>query len=646
MPLPITPTRFLLLTGLALAGTSAQAQEKENDLDPVTISASLAPEKISRTGRNILVIKGERFAQLPVNSIDELLRYLPGIEVQARGPMGAQSDIVLRGGTFQQVLIIIDGVRVNDPNTGHFTTYIPISPAEIERIEILKGAASAIYGSEAVGGVINIITKTFSFKNGTKATQIGGQLLGGQYGLKNGQAGAFYSLGKTAIGGGIISNNAKGQLQRGTRGFFHNHTASFSLSHHFNSKLQLSFRSAYDSRKFAAQNFYTTFASDTASERVRTWWNQIQLSYQTAKSITRFSAGYKWLDDRYAFNNIATPNRSQSRLWQALATNEWAAGKTTSLTTGAQFISRNIASNDRGNHNVDQVAGFAVVNQQIGGHLFVSPALRLEWNERSGWQLIPQGNLSYRTDAFQLRASAGKTIRDADFTERFNNYNRPVVTSGRIGNPDLQPERSFSFEAGADLLAIKNVKVSATYFRRDQNNLIDYVTTPYSQMPRQSNLVPTGTYALAKNIVSVLTDGVEADVQVSKKLSGGAQVFAAVGFVYVNSKSSSATPSFYVSSHARYLANFSLLYAAKWFSIGVNGLYKERTPQTSTTAALAKQSKDYFVLNAKAEAFIIPQTFSAFIQADNLFNRNYTDLLGSQMPGRWLMGGIKINVNK
>src|SRR3569833_374875 len=156
---------FILLSNLNLAAQENSQQHFNDrtesnisDLDPVTITASLTPEKISKTGRNLFIIKGEQFYNLPVNSIDELLRYLPGIEVQARGPMGSQSDFVLRGGTFQQVLVILDGVRLNDPNSGHFTSYIPIVPAEIDRIEILKGASSSIYGSEAVGGVIHIIT--------------------------------------------------------------------------------------------------------------------------------------------------------------------------------------------------------------------------------------------------------------------------------------------------------------------------------------------------------------------------------------------------------------------------------------------------------------------------------------------------------
>src|SRR5262245_36532127 len=139
--------RLIITASLMFSLHIAKAQETTApDLDPVTVTASVAPEKASRTGRNVFVINGDRFANLPVHSVDELLRYLPGIEVQMRGPAGSQSDIVLRGGTFQQVLVIIDGVRVNDANTGHFTSYIPIAPIEIDRIEILKGASSAIYG--------------------------------------------------------------------------------------------------------------------------------------------------------------------------------------------------------------------------------------------------------------------------------------------------------------------------------------------------------------------------------------------------------------------------------------------------------------------------------------------------------------------
>jgi iron complex outermembrane receptor protein len=635
---------ILLLASLIFCA-SASAQETASELDPVTITTSLTPEKASQTGRDLFVIKGERFANLPVHSVDELLRYLPGIEVQSRGPMGSQSDIVIRGGTFQQVLVILDGLRVNDPNTGHFTSYIPLAPAEIDHIEILKGASSAIYGSEAVGGVVYIITKTFAAKQKISKSGAVAKITGGEYDLLNVDAGGFYSNGKTAIGCGILTNHTAGQLQRGTRGFVHNNTASISLSHYFNEKWELKLRSSFDVRRFAAQNFYTSFTSDTADEKVTSYWNQLDLGYRSQKHSIQLNAGFKDLDDHFKFNSGSAPNQNNSKLMQALLTDEWKPQSGTAITSGAQFISKKIRSNDRGDHQVDQAAVFAVLNQQWGPHFFASPALRLEWNERSGWELVPQVNLSYRTGQWQMRASGGKTIRDADFTERFNNYNKSFVSSGSIGNPDLQAEHSFSYEAGADYYANGSLKLSGTFFQRHQANVIDYVPTPYADMPRKINLSPTGSYALAKNISRIVTTGFEAAVQYSRQFQGQQQLWATVGLTWLNDKSSSATSSFYISSHAKFLNTFNVQYTAKQFSFGVNGLYKKRKPQTSA-ANIAKISGDYFVLNAQAEAFVVKKKLSVFVEADNVFNKNYADLLGAQMPGRWLMGGIKISLSK
>ena len=623
-----------------------QAQEKESALDPVTVTASLSKEKASETGREILIIKGDRFANLPVHSIDELLRYVPGIEVQMRGPMGAQSDIVMRGGTYQQVLVILDGVRLNDANTGHFTSYIPIAPSEIDRIEVLKGASSAIYGSEAVGGVIQIISKSFASRQGVKHERAEAQVTGGQYGLFTVNAGGNYSNGKTSVSAGVLSNNISGQQQRGIKGYVYNNTASVSVNHYFNEHWQLALRSSYDDRKFAAQNFYTTYLSDTAEEKVKTWWNQMQLVYNGKKDRVSLNLGYKNLHDHFAFNKQSTANNNTSDLFQALLTDEWKAGTNTTLVSGGQFISKKIESNDRGNHQVDQAAAFAILNQKISPNFMTSPALRLEWNENSGWELVPQVNLSWHLNQLQLRGSAGKTIRDADFTERYNNYNKPFVTSGNtIGNPDLLAERSFSYEAGADYLASSSFKISGTFFQRFHSRLIDYVHTPYNEMPRKENLQPVGYYALAKNIAKVNTTGIETDFQYDRQLRQNHRIGANLGFTWLKSTSSDSTTSFYVSSHARVLINLNLDYSNKWFGFSINGLYKDRKPQEAS-AVIAKVTNDYYIINIKAEGFIVPQKFSVFAEVDNLFDKKYADLLGAQMPGRWLMGGIKISLSK
>jgi iron complex outermembrane receptor protein len=635
--------KSLFFIGVCLCGLPvALLAQEEVELNPVTVTATLQPVSVSQTGRNLIIIDGARFQTLPVQSLDELLRYVPGVEVQARGPMGAQSDLVLRGGTFQQVLVVLDGLRLNDPITGHFSSYIPIAPAEIERIEVLKGASSALYGSDAVGGVVHIITKTFAAKSGMgNRKSLGATVLGGEWGLLHTSAGGYYKSGKTAVAGGFLSNNSKGQPLRGTRGFFNVNTASISINQVLNEQWQVSLRSAWDRRRFGAQNYYTISPADSADEKVISFWNQLQLRYQKGTHKLSVHGGFKKVEDEFRFNSKAQPNNNRSTLYQALALYEHNFFKTSYLTTGLQFQNRLIKSNDRGNHSVKQAALFTVLQQRIGTALNLTPALRLDWDERSGTELIPQLNVSYKLAEFQLRGSAGKTIRQADFTERYNNYNKTLIPNlNRVGNPDLRAETSFSYEAGIDLFAGKNIKIAATFFQRDHNNLIDFASTPFSQMPRQQNLSPDGTYFLAKNIASVVTTGVETDIQFLQNLERNRQLLLNAGIVFLNSETGNTVPSLYIASHANFLTNFNLSYTTPLWSVGLTGLYKDRKQQAAP-AIKADVSKDYFVLNARAEAFVIKRKLSLLLQIDNLLDRTYSDLLGAQMPQRWLMGGAR-----
>ena len=644
---------------LSLIANLAPAQEIS--LDPVTVTSSLVEKRASQTGRNIAVIKGEYFQQLPVHSIDDLLRYVPGVEIQARGPQGSQSDIVLRGGTFQQVLVILDGIRLNDPNTGHFNSYIPISPAEIDRIEVLKGASSALYGSDAVGGVIHVISKTFAARltaarlnnttdgNPVQKTQVNGGISAGEYGLFNANVGAFVQRNRLAVSGGFLSNNASGVQQRGIKGYFHNNTASLSLNYAISQNWNLAVRSSYDHRDFAAQNFYTVLKSDTASEKVKMSWNQVRLGYQKNKTAFSIDGGYKSVQDTYLFNPHSIANSSKSKLWQGLATLQQGLTSSTNLIAGINFQQRNIKSNDRGNHTLNQLAPFASVVQNIGEHFTVTPSVRMDWRERIGAEVSPQINLSYKKSGFQLRASAGKTIRDADFTERFNNYAKTLVTGGSVGNPDLKAERSFSYEAGADWFLTSTpaaqLKVSGTFFQRRQKDLIDYVTTPYAQMPRKGNLSPTGNFGLALNIAEVNTTGFELDIQSANTISDNQKLLFNAGLTWLDSDNKSQVQSFYLSSHAKFLANFSAIYQIGGFSLSANGLYKKRAAREAS-AIEASVSKNYFILNARAEYAFLKRQLGVFVQADNAFDKQYSDILGSVMPGRWLMGGVRFNFTK
>lgn len=635
--------RLIVVLVLMITGVEGKAQEQT--LDPITVTSSLSEKMSSETGRNIILVKGEDISKWPVHSLDELLKYVPGIEVQSRGPQGAQSDISIRGGTYQQVLVILDGLRLNDPNTGHFSAYIPIAPAQIDRIEVLKGAAAAIYGSDAVGGVINIITRSFNSGAQKSSTVVQAQVAAGEYNLVNTNLGGYFSRGKLSIDAGLLSNHATGVQQRGIRGYFHNTSTSVGLNYKWNEFWNISARTSFDNRSFSAQNFYTTFASDTASEKVGSWWHQLRVGFEKNHSQISLNAGYKNLEDEYFFNRSSIANQNTSRLFQSLLLYRQGLGNNTSLITGINYQQRTIASNDRGNHSLNIAAPFVSLSQKLGNYFNVLPSLRAEFIGNNKAEVLPQLNASLHIRNLQLRASGGRTIRDADFTERYNNYNKPIVRSGSVGNPWLVPEVSWSYEAGFDWFYQSGLRVSSTFFQRFHSRLIDWVTTPYANMPRKDNLDAAGSFALAKNIAEVNTTGLETDVQYRGTISKNQRLIVNAGMVWLYSNSSEANPSFYISSHARFLSNFNIQY--EWGNLALNftGIYKSRRPQQAP-AINAFVSKDYFLLNGRVSYGLLQQRLAVFAQADNIFDRNYSDLLGAVMPGRWLQGGVSFRLSQ
>lgn len=617
---------------------SSSAQERA--LDTIVITSSLQAQHERETGRNIVSINGAELRKLPVTSVDEVLRYLPGVEVQQRGPQGSQADIIIRGGTFQQVLVMIDGVRLNDPLTGHFNGYIPLHLSEIERIEILKGAAASIHGSDAIGGVINILTKTARHSEQDRKHAWSAGWEAGEFGLLNTDAWWRMRGAKTSVSAGLVRQHADGQPLRGTRGFFNNRSLSLAIGHQFNERWRMSFRSAADLRDFNAQNFYTTFASDTARERVDAYWQQLQVSGRLKGVTLHADAAFKMLEDEYSFRPAVTPNLNKTRQLVTQVYGIIPVGNRTTLTTGVQFIDKRIRSNDRGDHDLPHAAVYLVATHRLPKGFHLNESLRYDWDGNYGSVLVPQMNASWTSGRFILRASTGKGIRDADFTERFNNYNKSVVSSGSIGNPDLRTERSWSHEAGADYRLADWMKLSATMFRRDQRDLIDWTPTPYAQMPRKSNLVQGATYALATNLSSVQTRGFELDMRIDRQFDQRNRLLVMTGLLWLNSEDADKTPSFYISSHARFLFNSTLAYTYGNFDFSLQNLYKRRNAQTAS-AISSQLDRVYFLTNVKVRYKFPKIHSSVFVQSYNLFDRSFSDLLGARMPGRWVSFGMQ-----
>ena len=629
----------LLLAGL-LCSLSISVLAQNTQLSEVVVTASMLPQQEKETGRNIVSIKGSSLQNLPISSIDELLKYLPGIETQQRGPAGTQSNIIIRGGTFQQVLVIIDGIRINDPLTGHFNSYIPLHPEDINRIEIIKGAASAIYGSDAIGGVVNIITNGLQQKNNHKLS------VGSKWGSYNSRSNNFWwgvQKEKWKLSVSSQQNKADGENLRGTSGYYNNSFYAANFNYAFASNWKLHILYANDSRDFNAQNFYTTFKSDTASEIVKSNWTQMGLSKQYTHKIVKFDVAYKNLSDRFRFNPAGSFNENKTSLFVAQGSVQFTRNTNHQIVTGAQWIHKKIRSNDRGNHDLAHGAAFLIATHKLPKNIFINESLRIDWDQNYGWIIIPQINGSWVNGNLTTRASIGKGVRDADFTERYNNYNKSIVTSGSIGNPYLQAEKSWSYELGADYRMGPNFKWGATLFMRDQNNLIDWTPTPYPMMPRQSNLVINGSYSLATNVSSVKTKGIETDLTYNKKWGEDYELNLSTGLVWLSSTSPNKTPSFYISSHARFLWNEQIIFRARKLQLSVNSVYKIRNTQTAS-AINATLSPNYFLVNSKCAYLFNKRKGNVFLEVTNLTNTAYSDLLGAIMPSRWIAAGFQLTL--
>jgi iron complex outermembrane receptor protein len=629
----------LLLAGL-LCSLSISVLAQNTQLSDVVVTASMLPQQEKETGRNIVSIKGSSLQNLPISSIDELLKYLPGIETQQRGPAGTQSNIIIRGGTFQQVLVIIDGIRINDPLTGHFNSYIPLHPEDINRIEIIKGAASAIYGSDAIGGVVNIITNGLQQKNQHKLS------VGSKWGSYNSRSNNIWwgvQKEKWKLSVSSQENKADGENLRGTTGYYNNSFYAANFNYAFASNWKLHVLYANDSRDFNAQNFYTTFKSDTATEIVKSNWTQMGLSKQYTHKIVKFDVAYKNLSDRFRFNPAGSFNENKTSLFVAQGSVQFTRNPNHQIVTGAQWIHKKIRSNDRGNHELAHGAAFVIATHKLPKNIFINESLRIDWDQSYGWIIIPQVNGSWVNGNLTTRASMGKGVRDADFTERYNNYNKSLVTGGSMGNPYLQAEKSWSYELGADYRMGSNFKWGATIFLRDQNNLIDWTPTPYPMMPRQSNLVITGNYSLATNISSVKTKGIETDLTYNKKWGEDYEINLSTGLVWLSSTSPNKTPSFYISSHARFLWNEQIIFRARKLQLSVNSVYKIRNTQTAS-AINATLSPNYFLVNSKCAYLFNKRKGNVFLEVTNLTNTAYSDLLGAIMPSRWIAAGFQLTL--
>jgi iron complex outermembrane receptor protein len=577
----------------------------------------------------------------PAHTPDEMLRYIPGVEVQSRGAFGVQSDFSLRGSTFSQVLVLVDGMRINDPLTAHFNSNIPVAPAEIQRIEVLHGPAAAQYGADAVGGVINIITRTFGSQSNERKTAA--RLKGGygQNDLKMGRGGFYHRTEGYRIGGGAMWHQSPGQeLADDYKNRFTIANGSVSGGVTLGNDWDLAIRTGYDYRDFNARYFYTASPADDATETVSAWWNQMRLQRSSENSITTVKGSFKRNSDEYVFNPNVAANEHTTTLGSLQIYQYRKLSPNWDITYGTQLNNRRIRSTDRGDHNNWHYAGFTMAQWQPVNPVTISGSLRLDHDENYGTELMPQLSFSYQQEQWILRASGGRSVRAPSFTERFISTNLAgLLAEGRnLGNPRLQAERAWSGETGVDLFPWENVRFSATGFVRESTDLIDYAMTNTAQIRNDENLQTGGNYLYAQNINNVTTAGVETELSISQNLGNNWLFNSTLGYAFTDFYGDEEVASKYISNYARHLVNGMVSVSQGPVEGSVSAVWKKRQA-TQNANINAFRSSVYSLWNVKLN-YEITKQISLGLQVDNVFDQDNQDVLGARMPGRWVVGTV------
>lgn len=620
-------------------------------LDTVLVSSSNIPMKLNQTGRNISIITSKDLNQIPANSLDEILQTVTGLEVQSRNGFGAQADILLRGSTFNQVLVLIDGMKMNDPLTAHFNGNIPVSKSEIHSIEILRGPAAAMFGPDAVGGVINIKTKTFSSQNNDDDS-IDGELMFGDRQLVKSSSGFSINKEGLKVGGGLNITRSIGEeiaekvIDETTTlssysNYFDIKTAGLSFSKKFSNGLTAAARLAYDHRNFSARYFYTTSTFDKSIETTQNYWSHFKLSKIGDKSISDFNVAYKYNTDLFIFSpDFPSTNEHVTDFLNVTINHDLTLNEMWRIKAGVQFDKRTIESNDRGDHEDSHYGAYIMGHFLPNDKLSASLSLRADYDDNFDFELSPQLNASYTLDKLVLRASAGRSIRAADYTERYVSNNLMNLSPGRsLGNPNLSAEESWSEELGFDFLPNPQLMIKGTIFARQSSALIDYVLKNESDINGIGSLQTGENYFFAQNISDVQTNGIELEVQYNTQLGTGLGLNTSLGYTYLDTSNDAEEISVYISSHAKNLINAKMFVNHEVFQIGLTALYKDRAEQFAP--GIDEQLEESYLLLNAILGLNISKNLSVSLQMNNIQDVEYANILGAKMPGRWFMGGLR-----
>ncbi len=549
-------------------------------------------------------LKSAKLKELAVDSVIEALGSLP-IDLQSRSPKGAiQTDFSLRGSNFQEVLILFQGQRINDPQTAHHNSDIPVTKEDVERVDMLAGVSSAVYGSDSISGALNFVLKK------PDERKIVFESSGGQYKT---WSGLFSVSEKTNDFGARVSVENQNSAGFDTDTDFRKFTSTFSSSLDVpNGEFDLDF--GYQEKEFGAYDFYTPESGYQSKEWTKTYLLNTGLVLEKDGLLIKPNFLWRRHYDKFLLDKTLIRSRylnhSRTNMFTPNFYFQKDIGFIGKAGLGFEYGYENINSVFLGKHNRSHISVFMDDSKEISQNLSLGMSFRAE--DFSETETAYTGSVSAKYNLCEnkiVRFGISRSTRIPSFTELF--YNDPTT----VGNPALSNESSVNYQASFEY-RINKVTFSPGIFFRQEEDSIDWVKrTPFQPMWQ------------AENIDSGKVFGSENRL----KIDFNEYFCLDSNYTFINKQTSKAGFIYkYGPNYAKHLLNSELLIKLPFGTQSVGFAFKKKPDR-----------RGWFLMNARLNYKLNKQS-SVFINATNLLNVEYQEIEGIPQPGRWVEGGFRI----
>jgi vitamin B12 transporter len=635
---------FILIPGFAGAAESGEAQK----LPPVVVISTRFETPEENVTTSATVIDEKKIQSRQAETVLELLREVPGVDVVQSGSRGNGTSVFIRGADSDQVLVLVDGVEVNSTTLGSFDL-AHLTTENIERIEVLRGAGGTLYGSQAIGGVINIITK-----KGDGPPQLTLSAAGGNGATHRQVASLRGSKGK--LGYSLSASHLQSDGFRRFNDNYDNLSTSGRLDYRFTDDATL--RGIFhftksDTGLFNSNNFVHGDRGDPNArdelerylgkleweQRITQAWDY-RIAGSTFKEREKFSDEVDSCVLDFGFGPFPCDSRRRDSFRPKIYTGEFQTNfrprEWTTTTFGLEYKLRKATTSGGVDEAIRNIAYYLQEQVQLfDRRLTLIPGVRLDDNQSFGRAWTPSFSSAYlfRETGTKVRAGYAKGFKAPSLNELF--FPPFISTCPSFGNPDLGPEKSWEVNAGVDQELFKDrVKIGATYFHREVKDLIE--ARPISVNPVLFPGCPLPSVFQAKNVGRARFDGVEWSLAV-KLLS-----FLGLNAQYTFLDWDTATGTLVRRPRHRGSVNLNYLYDN--LSLNLNALIVGRRDDfdVHTFANIKMPSYTRFDLAGSYRlpvAIPLVKDMSLFGKIENLFNRSYEEANGFRArPINFLLG--------